>query len=60
MTQLRGQDRDLYVPVAGTGGRAKINAALAKGPEQPLLSRPPKRMGHSRIGRALEAAPVLG
>jgi LCP family protein required for cell wall assembly len=26
--------RDLYVPVAGTGGRAKINAALAKGPEQ--------------------------
>jgi polyisoprenyl-teichoic acid--peptidoglycan teichoic acid transferase len=26
--------RDLYVPVAGTGGRAKINAALARGPEQ--------------------------
>jgi LCP family protein required for cell wall assembly len=26
--------RDLYVPVAGTGGRAKLNAALAKGPEQ--------------------------
>jgi polyisoprenyl-teichoic acid--peptidoglycan teichoic acid transferase len=26
--------RDLYVPVAGTGGREKINAALAKGPEQ--------------------------
>jgi LCP family protein required for cell wall assembly len=26
--------RDLYLPVAGTGGRAKINAALAKGPEQ--------------------------
>jgi polyisoprenyl-teichoic acid--peptidoglycan teichoic acid transferase len=26
--------RDLYVPVAGTGGRAKVNAALAKGPEQ--------------------------
>jgi LCP family protein required for cell wall assembly len=26
--------RDLYVPVAGTGGRAKINAALGKGPEQ--------------------------
>jgi LCP family protein required for cell wall assembly len=26
--------RDLYVPVAGTGGRAKINAALSKGPEQ--------------------------
>ena len=26
--------RDLYVPVAGTGGRAKIDAALAKGPEQ--------------------------
>jgi polyisoprenyl-teichoic acid--peptidoglycan teichoic acid transferase len=26
--------RDLYVPVAGTGGRAKINAALDRGPEQ--------------------------
>jgi LCP family protein required for cell wall assembly len=26
--------RDLYLPVAGTGGREKINAALAKGPEQ--------------------------
>jgi polyisoprenyl-teichoic acid--peptidoglycan teichoic acid transferase len=26
--------RDLYVPVAGTGGRAKINAALAGGPER--------------------------
>ena len=26
--------RDLYVPVAGAGGRAKINAALGKGPEQ--------------------------
>jgi LCP family protein required for cell wall assembly len=26
--------RDLYVPVAGAGGRAKINAALDKGPEQ--------------------------
>jgi LCP family protein required for cell wall assembly len=26
--------RDLYVPVAGTGGRAKINAALARGPER--------------------------
>jgi LCP family protein required for cell wall assembly len=26
--------RDLYVPVAGTGGRAKLNAALANGPEQ--------------------------
>jgi polyisoprenyl-teichoic acid--peptidoglycan teichoic acid transferase len=26
--------RDLYVPVAGTGGRARINAALGKGPEQ--------------------------
>src|SRR4029450_7616793 len=26
--------RDLYVPVAGTGGRAKINSALARGPEQ--------------------------
>jgi polyisoprenyl-teichoic acid--peptidoglycan teichoic acid transferase len=26
--------RDLYVPVAGTGGRDRINAALAKGPEQ--------------------------
>ena len=26
--------RDLYVPVAGTGGRAKINAALGQGPEQ--------------------------
>jgi LCP family protein required for cell wall assembly len=26
--------RDLFVPVVGTGGRAKINAALAKGPEQ--------------------------
>jgi len=26
--------RDLYVPVAGTGGREKINAALARGPEQ--------------------------
>jgi polyisoprenyl-teichoic acid--peptidoglycan teichoic acid transferase len=26
--------RDLYVPVAGTGGRARINAALADGPEQ--------------------------
>jgi len=26
--------RDLYVPVAGTGGRARINAALARGPEQ--------------------------
>ena len=26
--------RDLYVPVASTGGRAKINAALARGPEQ--------------------------
>jgi LCP family protein required for cell wall assembly len=26
--------RDLYVPVAAGGGRAKINAALAKGPEQ--------------------------
>jgi polyisoprenyl-teichoic acid--peptidoglycan teichoic acid transferase len=26
--------RDLYVPVAGTGGRAKIDAALARGPEQ--------------------------
>jgi polyisoprenyl-teichoic acid--peptidoglycan teichoic acid transferase len=26
--------RDLYVPVAGTGGRAKINSALGKGPEQ--------------------------
>ena len=26
--------RDLYVPVAGTGGRAKINSVLARGPEQ--------------------------
>jgi LCP family protein required for cell wall assembly len=26
--------RDLYVPVAGTGGRDRINAALAKGPER--------------------------
>jgi polyisoprenyl-teichoic acid--peptidoglycan teichoic acid transferase len=26
--------RDLYVPVAGSGGRAKINAALGKGPER--------------------------
>jgi LCP family protein required for cell wall assembly len=26
--------RDLYVPVAGTGGRAKINAALDRGPGQ--------------------------
>jgi LCP family protein required for cell wall assembly len=26
--------RDLYVPVAGTGGREKLNAALARGPEQ--------------------------
>jgi LCP family protein required for cell wall assembly len=26
--------RDLYVPVAGTGGRAKVNAALARGPGQ--------------------------
>jgi LCP family protein required for cell wall assembly len=26
--------RDLYVPIAGTGGRAKINAALAGGPER--------------------------
>jgi hypothetical protein len=26
--------RDLFVPVAGTGGRAKVNAALAKGPKQ--------------------------
>jgi polyisoprenyl-teichoic acid--peptidoglycan teichoic acid transferase len=26
--------RDLYVPVAGTGSRAKINAALSTGPEQ--------------------------
>ena len=26
--------RDLYLPVAGTGGREKINAALANGPEQ--------------------------
>ena len=26
--------RDLYVPVAGTGGRARINAALARGPDQ--------------------------
>jgi LCP family protein required for cell wall assembly len=26
--------RDLYVPVVGAGGRDKVNAALAKGPEQ--------------------------
>jgi polyisoprenyl-teichoic acid--peptidoglycan teichoic acid transferase len=26
--------RDLYLPVVGTGGRDKLNAALAKGPEQ--------------------------
>ena len=26
--------RDLYVPVAGSGGRSKINAALAGGPER--------------------------
>src|SRR4029450_1378549 len=26
--------RDLYVPEAGTGDRAKINSALARGPEQ--------------------------
>ena len=26
--------RDLYLPVAGTGGRDRINAALARGPEQ--------------------------
>jgi LCP family protein required for cell wall assembly len=26
--------RDLYVPVAGTGGREKVNAALARGPER--------------------------
>jgi polyisoprenyl-teichoic acid--peptidoglycan teichoic acid transferase len=26
--------RDLYVPVARTGGREKVNAALARGPEQ--------------------------
>jgi polyisoprenyl-teichoic acid--peptidoglycan teichoic acid transferase len=26
--------RDLYVPIAGTGGSAKINAAFVKGPDQ--------------------------